>query len=133
MSGGEGACMAHSIPAKPIMVVDDDRAILDMVSELLDYEGYPVIAVSESRDAVTWASDEQPALILLDMMMPEMSGWQVLAALRANPTTLHIPVVLLSARHDLSALAENLKVETFLEKPFEIDDLLDVVRVRLAA
>lgn len=115
------------------MVVDDDRAILDMVSELLDYEGYPVIAVSESRDAVTWASDEQPALILLDMMMPEMSGWQVLAALRANPTTLHIPVVLLSARHDLSALAENLKVETFLEKPFEIDDLLDVVRVRLAA
>ncbi len=125
--------MAHSIPAKPIMVVDDDRAILDMVSELLDYEGYPVIAVSESRDALKCANDRQPALILLDMMMPEMSGWQVLAALRSNPTTLNIPVVLLSARHDLSALAETLKVECFLEKPFEIDELLDVVRVRLAA
>ena len=125
--------MAHGSFEKPIMVVDDDRAILDMVAELLDYEGYPVIALSESRNAVTWASDEQPALILLDMMMPEMSGWQVLAALRANPATLHIPVVLLSARHDLSALAETLKVESFLEKPFEIDDLLDVVRVRLAA
>lgn len=115
------------------MVVDDDRAILDMVSELLDYEGYPVIAVSESRDALKCANDRQPALILLDMMMPEMSGWQVLAALRSNPTTLNIPVVLLSARHDLSALAETLKVECFLEKPFEIDELLDVVRVRLAA
>src|SRR6266542_4209823 len=112
---------------KPILVIDDDPAILDMLIELLGYEGYQIIAPSEGSAAIAQARTEPPALILLDLMMPEMSGWQVIAALRDDPQTHDIPVVLLSARRDLPMTAIELGVATFLEKPFELNDLLSVV------
>ncbi len=112
---------------KPILVIDDDPAILDMLIELLGYEGYQIIATSEGSAAIAQARTAPPALILLDLMMPEMSGWQVIAALRDDPQTHDIPVVLLSARRDLPMTAIELGVATFLEKPFELNDLLSVV------
>lgn len=112
---------------QPVLVVDDDPAILDMIAELLGYEGYDVVTSSEGSAALEIANLHAPALILLDLMMPKMSGWQVIAALRAAPQTRAIPVVLLSARRDLATTASELGVETFLEKPFELDDLLKVV------
>ena len=113
---------------KSIMVIDDDRAILDMIAELLSDEGYPVIALNEGRAGVERAKAERPGLILLDLMMPEMNGWQVVDALRALPETHDIPVVLISARRDLLVTAQSLNVPTFLEKPFEVDDMLTIVR-----
>jgi CheY-like chemotaxis protein len=112
---------------KPILVVDDEPAILDMIAELLGYEGYQVVTTSEGSVALTQAKADPPALILLDLMMPGMSGWQVIAALRASPQTRAIPVVLLSARRDLQATATELGIVTFLAKPFDIDELLDIV------
>ena len=111
-----------------ILVIDDDLAILDMIVELLGYEGYRVISCSSGRDALLHAKDQLPALILLDLMMPEMSGWQVISALRSVPQTCSIPVVLLSARRDLSATAKELNVAHFLEKPFDLDELLELVQ-----
>jgi len=113
---------------KPILVVDDEPAILDMIAELLGYEGYRVVTTSEGSVALTRAKVEPPALILLDLMMPGMSGWQVIAALKASLQTRAIPVVLLSARRDLPATANELGIVTFLAKPFDIDKLLDIVR-----
>jgi len=118
--------------AKSVLVIDDDLAILDMIGELLGYEGYQVATSSSGSDAIARAKANPPALILLDLMMPEMSGWQVISALRAQPQTNAIPVVLLSARRDLPATARDLGVEHFLEKPFELDDLLRVVQRYLA-
>jgi CheY-like chemotaxis protein len=112
---------------KPILVVDDEPAILDMIAELLGYEGYPVVTTSEGSIAVARAKVDPPALILLDLMMPGMSGWQVIAALKASPQTRAIPVVLLSARRDLPATAHELGIVTFLAKPFDIDELLKIV------
>jgi CheY-like chemotaxis protein len=112
---------------KPILVVDDEPAILDMIAELLRYEGYQVVTTSEGSVALAQANVDPPALILLDLMMPGMSGWQVIAALKASPQTRVIPVVLLSARRDLPAAAAELEVVTFLAKPFDIDDLLSIV------
>lgn len=111
-----------------ILVIDDDLAILDMIAELLSYEGYQVVTHTEGSSALAWAKTNPPSLILLDLMMPEMSGWQVVAALRATPQTRAVPVVLLSARRDLPNTAKDLDVPDFLEKPFEINDLLRVVQ-----
>lgn len=111
-----------------VLIIDDDSAILEMIAELLRYEGYNIIASSEGREALELARANSPALILLDLMMPEMSGWQVISALRASPQTRMIPVVLLSARRDLAATARELEVESHLEKPFDLDKLLDVVQ-----
>ena len=111
-----------------ILIVDDDLAILDMIAELLEYEGYQVVTCSSGSDALARVKDNPPALILLDLMMPQMSGWQVIAALRSSPQTRAIPIVLLSARRDLPATAKDLGVEHFLEKPFDLDELLRLIQ-----
>ncbi len=111
-----------------VLIVDDDAAILEMIAELLSYEGYIVVTCSEGRQAVAFARTTPPALILLDLMMPEMSGWQVISALRSSPQTLAIPIVLLSARRDLADAARDLKVTAYLEKPFDLEELLGIVR-----
>src|SRR6476659_6687589 len=112
---------------KAILVVDDEPAILDMIAELLGYEGYQVVTTSQGSAAIARAKADPPALILLDLMMPGMSGWQVIGALKASPQTRSIPIVLLSARRDLPATAQELGIETFLAKPFDIDELIGVV------
>ena len=110
-----------------ILIVDDDAAILEMLREFLWSEGYDAIPLSTGSAAVAQAIASPPGLILLDLMMPEMSGWQVIAALRAAPETRSIPIILLSARRDLATAARDLDVVTYLEKPFELDELLALV------
>ena len=113
---------------KAILVVDDEPAILDMIAELLGYEGYQVVTTSQGSVALARAKADPPALILLDLMMPGMSGWQIIAALKASPQTRAIPIVVLSARRDLPAIAKDLGIRTFLTKPFDIDELIGIVR-----
>ena len=113
---------------KAILVVDDEPAILDMIAELLGFEGYQVVTTSQGSVALAWAQADPPALILLDLMMPGMSGWQIIAALKAAPQTRAIPIVVLSARRDLPAIAKDLGIRTFLTKPFDIDELIGIVR-----
>ena len=111
-----------------ILVVDDDPAILDLIAQLLIEEGYPVLAASNGRAALDLAREQLPKLILLDLMMPEMNGWQVVGELKAAAQTRWIPVILLSARRDLATVAVDLEVAAFIEKPFDIDELLASVR-----
>src|SRR5689334_16035596 len=113
---------------KAILVVDDEPAILDMIAELLGYEGYHVVTTSQGNVALARAKNDPPALILLDLMMPGMSGWQLIAALKAGPETRAIPIVVLSARRDLPAIANDLEIVNFLAKPFDIDELISIVR-----
>ena len=113
---------------KAILVVDDEPAILDMIAELLGFEGYQVVTTGQGSIALAWAKADPPALILLDLMMPGMSGWQLIAALKASRETRAIPIVVLSARRDLPAIAQDLGIATFLTKPFDIDELIGIVR-----
>jgi CheY-like chemotaxis protein len=118
--------------AQPILVVDDDPAILDLIAQVLLEEGYEVLAVSNGQTAVDLARKLRPHLILLDLMMPEMNGWQVTAVLKADPQTRAIPILLLSARRDMARTANELGVTAYLEKPFDLDDLLSRVKRILA-
>jgi len=109
-----------------ILVVDDEPAILEMIAELLSYEGFEVVTTSQGSVALTRAKADPPALILLDLMMPGMSGWQVIDALKASPQTRAIPIVVLSARRDLPATAKELGIAVFLTKPFDLDELISI-------
>ena len=109
-----------------ILVVDDEPAILDMIAELLGYEGFEVVTTSQGSVALARAKADPPALILLDLMMPGMSGWQVIDALKASPQTRAIPIVVLSARRDLPATAKELGIAVFLTKPFDLDELISI-------
>src|SRR5262245_14040033 len=118
--------------SQAILAVDDDPAILDVVAQVLADEGYHVLTAGGGRTAVELARAQLPKLILLDLMMPEMNGWQVVAELRSSPQTRAIPILLLSARRDTELMANHLGVSSYLEKPFDLDELVARVRRLLA-
>jgi len=115
-----------------ILVVDDTPAVLDVVRKCLEGEGYRVTTCLESRHAVRLAQAEHPDVIMLDVVMPEMSGWEVLATLRADPAFAKTPVIVCSAyvAEALGRLAELRGPDQhlgLLPKPFEIEELIEVV------
>jgi CheY-like chemotaxis protein len=112
----------------PILVVDDDSAILELIAQVLIDEGYNVLTAGDGRAAIALARMQLPKLILLDLMMPEMNGWQVIAALKSFNPTRTIPVILLSARRDLAETAADLGATAYLEKPFDLDELVQHVQ-----
>src|SRR5918999_1360617 len=116
-----------------ILVVDDTPAVLDVVRKVLQSEGYYVATCLESRHAVRIAQEERPDLIMLDVVMPEVSGWEVLAQLRADPRFARTPVIVCTA-YVAEALGRLEELQAgadrhlgFLPKPFDIEELIEVV------
>ena len=117
-----------------VLVVEDDRDCLDAVCELLRFEGYRTVAASNGREALDYLrGPERPELILLDLMMPVMNGWQLLASLRQTAGLAAVPVVLLSADADLKQRARELGVAGYVRKPVDVETLLNVVRRHIGA
>ncbi len=112
-------------PLGPILVVDDDRSILMTVHEILDMEGYPVVAVSDGAEALRRAEEVRPSLVLLDMRMPGMNGWEVAQHLRERGIA--VPILVMTAAQDARLWAEQIGAAGFLAKPFDLDDLLAAV------
>jgi CheY-like chemotaxis protein len=108
-----------------VLVVDDDPAIRDMLSDSLRYEGYQVETAPNGARAFEMLQSAPPDLVLLDLMMPVMSGWELLARCRGDWHYGHMRVLVLSAAS--SASTDGLAAEGFLPKPFELTQLLDMV------
>lgn len=111
----------------PILVVDDDRAIADIISSFLREEGYSVVVAHNGKEALEHAKVALVDLILLDMKMPVMDGWAFAAAYR-HQVELHAPIVVMTAAHDTRQRANEIAADGFIAKPFDLDDLLAVVR-----
>jgi PAS domain S-box-containing protein len=109
-----------------ILVVDDDASANELIQFLLEAEGYDVIGATNGPDAFEIAASEQPDLITLDILMPEMDGFSVLNALKEDPTTADIPVCIVSIIED-KAMGYRLGAIDYITKPFEGDELLDAV------
>jgi CheY-like chemotaxis protein len=120
----------------PIVVADDDPAILEMVSDALSFEGYPIATATNGQEALAVierirASDpECPPLMLLDMRMPQMNGWDVAAALRDR--AIDLPIVVMTAAVDAARWAAEVHAAGVLPKPFDLDHLLAEVQRVLA-
>jgi CheY-like chemotaxis protein len=109
----------------PVLVVDDDHEIRSAVRELLEGEGYRVFQAVDGRDALAvLAAIPFPRLIVLDLLMPIMNGWELLRALKRDPRLAAVPVVVLSAVTDFSPDEE---LTRFLRKPLDVDQLLALV------
>jgi two-component system response regulator (stage 0 sporulation protein F) len=109
----------------PILIVDDDRAVLETVTEILREEGYLVLPAASGREALDLAQTARPALVLLDMRMPQLNGWQFAAQLRAR--SLAIPIIVMTAAQDSTRWAEEIGAAGVLAKPFNLLDLLELV------
>jgi CheY-like chemotaxis protein len=112
-----------------VLVVDDDPNIRLMLEEVLRDEGYGVRVASNGREALEKVEDEQPDLILLDLMMPVMDGRQFCQefAPRQETAEQRVPVLVISAERGGREEARALGVDGYLTKPFDLDDLLNEV------
>lgn len=116
-----------------VLVADDDPVILRLIEVNLGLEGFEVETAIGGEDAIAKARQVDPDVILLDVMMPGVTGWDVAARLRADGATAHIPVVFLSARtqEEDKRKGEELGVAAYVSKPFDPVELVETIR-RLA-
>ena len=110
------------------MVIDDDESIRELVKLHLRNAGYEVLVAEDAVIAGHLVVDTPPDLIIVDVNMPYMSGYEFVAALKADPATRHIPVVFLTVNEDVAQRAKQLGAVAYLKKPVTADKLLDVVR-----
>lgn len=117
-----------------ILIAEDERDIRDLVAFTLRFAGYEVAAASNGEEAVELAVKERPDLILMDVRMPRMTGYDACRILKADPNMKDIPVVFLSAKGQESEIQTGLEVgaEEYLLKPFAPDQLTERVREILA-
>ncbi len=119
---------------RTILLIDDETTLLKVVSRRLVKEGFRMLTAESGEEGLRLAEEELPDLILLDIMMPKMKGWDVCARLKANPKTASIPVVFLTAL----GLADHVKAgmdlgaEDYVVKPFAPGELKERITVCLA-
>ena len=116
-----------------ILVVDDEPDVLMIVQTGLEAEGYDVVTATNGPDALETAQKELPKLILLDVMMPGMDGFEVLSNLKENEATCEIPVIMLTGLSDKTKIQQALVsgIDYYVVKPFDFEDLTSKVRTAL--
>jgi len=117
-----------------ILVIEDDAIIRENLAELLDAEGYAVRAAGEGKQGLAMALQRRPDLVLCDIMMPVMDGYQVLHRLRDYPPTTDVPFIFLTAKADAADRSRGMRLgaDDYITKPYGRRDLLDRVAARLA-
>jgi DNA-binding response OmpR family regulator len=116
-----------------ILIVEDDLDIREALSQILEDEGYAVLCASNGMEALTLLRADRPPpnLILLDLMMPVMNGWQFRTEQKADAALSRIPVVVISADGNVSDKASTIDAAGYLRKPIHIENLLDELQRHL--
>ena len=109
-----------------VLVVDDEPDVAFLCRVNLEMEGYEVLTADDGQTAVEVVGAEHPDAVLLDIMLPRLDGWSVLSAIRADPSTAEIPVVIMSAKPREGRSLEG--AIDYIEKPFSRDQLVRAVR-----
>jgi CheY-like chemotaxis protein len=121
--------------AKKILIIDDEPELVKAVEVRLKTSGYDIVTACEGSSGIQKAKEAKPDLILLDIIMPKMNGYQVAKKLMADPETqgIHIIVFSASQERDLENKCKELGITNFIMKPFETIDLLNMVKEVLEA
>lgn len=114
---------------KKVLIVDDEEFVRQLIQIKLKFCGIETVEAGNGVEAIEKAVSERPDLILLDVMMPKMNGFEACQRLKANPETSHIPIIMLTARGDPSAKerGENAGALEYLTKPFSPQKLAERV------
>ena len=118
------------MPAATILFIEDNLDNYELVRFLLVQEGFSVLGAGDGRTGLDMARERHPNLILLDLSLPEINGWQIAKLLKADPDTRTIPVVALTG-HTLPGDREkalDAGCDEYISKPLDIPEFLDVVR-----
>ena len=119
----------------PILVVDDDPNSLDIVRTFLEAKGYTVATASDGKAALAQLEVVRPRLVLLDVMMPGIDGWEVARIIKNHPDFGGVRIVMLTARSDFTDKQEGLRAgaDDYIVKPVRLDDLGKRVEANLQA
>jgi CheY-like chemotaxis protein len=119
---------------RTVLIIEDEKLIIVSTQMVLEAAGFSVESATNGEDGITQASAQTPDLILLDIMMPGIDGWETLTRLKADPATASIPVVIFTARehsrgHQKSA---DMGASGYFRKPFEPDELIELVEKHIS-
>ena len=113
---------------RKVVCVEDDPGMIDLIKLILTRRGYDVTGAGGGREGLEAIEREKPALVLLDLMMPDMDGWEVYQQMKASETMKNIPVIVITAKAQSIDKVLGLhiaKVDDYVTKPFSPQDLLD--------
>lgn len=118
-----------------ILVVDDEPDIRKYLSLRLKSRNFEVVTARDGVDALEVAAKERPDLVLLDIKMPRLSGYEVLRHLREDPDLTHVPVIFVTAHADpkLQEQPQDVQADDFILKPFDMEDMMEKIRRLLPA
>ncbi len=123
------------MPLKKIVYFEDDNDMVELVRIILGREGYQVEGVAEGQAGINLTKQTLPDVILLDLMLPDMDGWEIYRELKKDKTTVEIPVIVVTAKAqsiDKVLGLDIAKVDDYISKPFRPNDLLERVNEVLA-
>jgi len=112
---------------KTILIIEDDKDILDMMSFILSDEGYVIVASTDGKPLKD-LKDINPAMIMLDNRLTDGYGKNYCKEIKSNPDTAHFTVILFSANPNLEKMARDSGADGYLTKPFNIDDLIELAK-----
>ncbi len=121
------------MPGQRILIVEDEEAIVEVVSQTLRRHGYETASAADGDDALEKAFSLRPDLVILDLMLPKMDGWEVCRRLKADRQTASVPVLMLTARREERDVVEGLEIgaDDYMKKPFSLSELAARVKALL--
>ena len=116
--------------SKSILIIDDEIEILNMLGSWFEENNYQVMKASNGKDGLDFLKQKIPNIVLLDIIMPKMTGFQVLSEIKRDPRTSLVPVIMLTAMGDTSAIFETqrMRATDYVIKPFDLDALLRLIK-----
>lgn len=119
-----------ALSSNKILIIDDEKQIVEIVKAYLEREGYHTVVAYDGKTGLNLARKENPALIILDLMLPEISGWDVCRALRSES---NVPIIMLTARDDTTDKIVGLELgaDDYVSKPFDPKELVSRVKAVL--
>ena len=119
-------------PAKSVLVVEDDPDLMSLMAEIVESAGYRVASASDGVEALEQVARGMPDIILLDMRMPRMNGWEFAREFRSRHGHA-CPIVVVTAAENARQRAEEIGAEGWLAKPFDLDDVIGMLQQKLKA
>lgn len=115
---------------KKILIIDDEAPFVETINVRLEFEGYEVLSAGDGQEGLEKAREIKPDLILLDVMMPKMDGYQVCRMLKFDDNFKDIPIIMLTARAQDTdrKTGKEVGANDYISKPFEMDELLEKIK-----
>ena len=111
---------------KKILIVDDEKEVCDIIKSMLEKGGYDAFTASKGAEGIEEATEQCPDLVLLDILLPDIDGFEVMRRLRYSAATQNVPIVIVSGIRDTSSMfkAKDLRSNDYITKPFTSQELL---------